>query len=293
MSCTPCKVWHQLQWHNRLMLEAAYNRERPLFLTLTYSPEYLPKDDDDCLQHTQKFWKRLRKKYGCRYFCVTERGTLSERLHHHAIAWVDGFSRLSPLEAWTRIAEAWQYGFVGPKNGYDRKGRSIFVQSHKALRYTAKYVQKDCLKYTWSQRPVLGNTGCQRWRQFVLNQHAVTPFKAWTEVPQFINRNVLGRAQSMRVPERHFRRVVQEMGVPYAPENQLLKLLAGVPSGPIRKDLLEKRLDPENPVRRSARNRCDSVEFASAERGAASRSDTEFTGDPLVPESLPGELEAA
>lgn len=225
-SCQKCKVFRQLQWHSRLSLEAAYNSAWPLFLTLTYSDEFLP-GEADAMVGPKKFWKRLRKAgHACRYFVVTERGGVNSRLHHHAIVWLEGVEGWTSKRIWTLLSSKWKYGFVGPKNGFHR-GKPIRVQKAKALRYTAKYVQKDSLRYAWSSRPMLGSLGIQRWRSLVTDMHTRKPFTDIREVPAFLRKNVLNQATSIRIPERNVIALVKELGVPYGPERLNHHLFGG------------------------------------------------------------------
>lgn len=63
---------------------------RNSFVTLTYSPENLPKDQSITKDELQRFFKRLRKKLSkkgvqIRYFACGEYGEKNNRPHYHAI----------------------------------------------------------------------------------------------------------------------------------------------------------------------------------------------------------------
>jgi hypothetical protein len=84
--CIGCRLEYSRQWAVRCMHEAQMH-EQNSFITLTYSPEYLPKDKSIQKQELQKFFKRLRKNTGVklRYFACGEYGELNNRPHYHAI----------------------------------------------------------------------------------------------------------------------------------------------------------------------------------------------------------------
>lgn len=87
------------------------------FVTLTYSPEYLP--DTHAFpagnlykKHVQDYLKRLRfelakKGRTCRYFAVGEYGDKSSRAHYHLILY-----GLDPLTDDVLIRSCWPFGFV-------------------------------------------------------------------------------------------------------------------------------------------------------------------------------------
>lgn len=87
--CLHCRINHHRTWKNRLLLEdLAYDSSS--FITLTYSDENLPPNQNLHLPDLQKFWKRLRNWPNFpsfRYFAVGEYGTNGERginPHYHA-----------------------------------------------------------------------------------------------------------------------------------------------------------------------------------------------------------------
>lgn len=64
------------------------SHEDSIFVTLTYSDEYLPEFHSLKKSDLQKFFKRLRKRLGerkIRYFACGEYGEQSQRPHYHAI----------------------------------------------------------------------------------------------------------------------------------------------------------------------------------------------------------------
>jgi len=84
--CIGCRLERSRQWATRIMHEASMHQEN-CFLTLTYSPEELPKGGTLVKRHHQLFMKRTRKKLKkpMRYFQCGEYGELSSRPHYHSI----------------------------------------------------------------------------------------------------------------------------------------------------------------------------------------------------------------
>lgn len=240
-SCKPCRIHHQLQWYNRLLLEASAHDDPPFMLTLTYSPEKLPREIVDIdsgevsppnvLREVQLFFKRLRKA-GCkvRYLCVTEKGTKTERLHHHAIAWVSHPSRSDTIKL---VRSKWTAGHIWLEQ----------VRGPKAFRYTVKYLFKDCLAYCWSNG--LGADAIARWKKVVAHRHEKNPYLSWNDVPA-VKAVVFGQNQAYAyIPENHFKAHCHQMGVPTPEPEEFERMLrlkySGVPSGPVREDLVRSR----------------------------------------------------
>lgn len=102
--CLPCRINRRRLWSARLVLEATQH-EHSLFLTLTYSPEYLPHSVE--VRHGQLFLKRLReriKPLRVRYYLVGEYGDLTGRPHYHVALY--GTRDVDAIRA------AWPYGHV-------------------------------------------------------------------------------------------------------------------------------------------------------------------------------------
>lgn len=83
--CIGCRLERSRQWAVRCMHEASLY-DNNCFITLTYSDEYLPRDNSLNVKHFQDFMKRLRKKYGSgiRYYHCGEYGEKYGRPHYHA-----------------------------------------------------------------------------------------------------------------------------------------------------------------------------------------------------------------
>lgn len=98
--CLPCKINKSREWTNRLLLENMTSKDS-LFLTLTYSDDYLPDQDALRPSHLTKFLKRLRRNNEptkIRYFAVGEYGDRSWRPHYHLALYADNILHRHKLE---------------------------------------------------------------------------------------------------------------------------------------------------------------------------------------------------
>lgn len=84
--CVGCRLERSRQWAVRCMHESSLY-ENNCFITLTYAPEFLPKDGSLNVRDFQLFMKRLRKRFGdgIRFFHCGEYGAKFRRPHYHAI----------------------------------------------------------------------------------------------------------------------------------------------------------------------------------------------------------------
>lgn len=85
--CLPCRINRRRVWTHRLMLES-YMHADSIFVTLTYSPEYLPPDLSIHKRDLQLFLKRFRRAVEprrIRYYACGEYGEHTHRPHYHAI----------------------------------------------------------------------------------------------------------------------------------------------------------------------------------------------------------------
>lgn len=136
-------------------LDAEYNSRDTfcsLFITLTYSPEYVPMNIDpntgeefmqvspDDIHNFFKYFRKLGKEYDLKftYFLASEYGDQFGRPHYHAIFFIKHINSMNILDDVTKLVEtAWYRGFV--KVEFPRA-------SFSALNYVTKYVIKDvCL----------------------------------------------------------------------------------------------------------------------------------------------------
>jgi len=83
--CIPCIERIRASWSFRIAVEEKLS-ESSTFLTLTYSDDYLPKDNQVSKAEVQKYIKRLRHKAPkLKYYFVGEYGENYQRPHYHAI----------------------------------------------------------------------------------------------------------------------------------------------------------------------------------------------------------------
>lgn len=130
--CPSCTSNRASGWSFRLMKEAERSSSA-LFITLTYSPEYLPLTKngfaDLCKVDIQKFMKRLRKimphNTTLKYYVAGEYGTKSFRPHYHMILYN------LPLEQIQDIEKVWKLGSV-----------HIGQVEPASVGYTLKYISK-------------------------------------------------------------------------------------------------------------------------------------------------------
>lgn len=104
--CLPCRINRRRVWTHRIMLESFCHSES-CFLTLTYAPEYLPKDGNLQPKHLSLFLRRLRRSIPkLRYFAVGEYGDETMRPHYHLALYGCGYD-LAEL-----YKEKWGMGLI-------------------------------------------------------------------------------------------------------------------------------------------------------------------------------------
>lgn len=122
--CIGCRVDRQKEWALRLCHEIK-SHDRTTFLTLTYSPEHLPRGGTLVKSHVQSFIKRLRRyiEYRSgkkiRFFACGEYGENLSRPHYHLLifGWephdAKVFTRKDNYTVYTSevIRSLWPYGF--------------------------------------------------------------------------------------------------------------------------------------------------------------------------------------
>lgn len=124
--CMACRVSRQEEWAMRIMHESRQWSDS-VFVTLTYSPEFLPENGSLVKSDLQKFFKRFRFNIGkkCRYFSCGEYGDDRKRPHYHGI--IFGVS----VDDRDVIKRSWSFGLV-----------HVGTLTYQSARYVAKYVQK-------------------------------------------------------------------------------------------------------------------------------------------------------
>lgn len=138
--CIGCRLERSRQWAIRCVHEAQLHSDN-CFITLTYSPEHLPKDGSLNLRHYQLFMKRLRKKFGngIRFFHCGEYGEKYFRPHYHACLFGFDFpdkvlfKEINGVKLYTSdvLNELWGFGFC-----------SIGDVNFDSAAYVARYILK-------------------------------------------------------------------------------------------------------------------------------------------------------
>lgn len=126
--CPACLRNRQLGWSFRLENEAKSRLLPGLFVTLTYSDKYLPKDGQLCKKDLQVYFKNLRYRVpDMVYYACGEYGAKYGRPHYHYVLWSD-----SPID-WHYISSCWYRGC--------RVDIKPFIDSRGA--YVCKYTMKQ------------------------------------------------------------------------------------------------------------------------------------------------------
>lgn len=142
--CIACRIAKAREWSLRLLAELSY-WDKSVFLTLTYSDEYLPSDHSLHKEHLQKFFKRLRfysdgplKYYACGEYgdnkANVDYGTGLGRPHYHAIIFGVGADKHSKA----LVKASWR--FCDWSNFAEDK---VFGQvTYDSCRYVSDYIFK-------------------------------------------------------------------------------------------------------------------------------------------------------
>ena len=138
--CVGCRLERSRQWAIRCHHEASLH-ENNCFITLTYANEHLPNNGSLDLSHQQKFFKRLRKKYGpdIRFYACGEYGAKYGRPHYHACVFNHDFEDRTlwkttnevPLYRSKSLETLWPYGHS-----------SVGNVTFQSAAYVARYIMK-------------------------------------------------------------------------------------------------------------------------------------------------------
>lgn len=184
--CYACRIARSRDWATRCVLEARAFGDKNSFITLTYSPEFMPSDMSLHKEDFQKFMKRLRKYSGekIRYYMCGEYGELHGRPHFHACLFGykpsdlyiysvhDGINLYrSPF-----LEKCWPFGFV-----------TVGEVTYESAAYVARYVLKKKTgliaeshyngrlpEYTnMSLKPGIGQTYFEKYSEEIYNRDFV------------------------------------------------------------------------------------------------------------------------
>jgi len=143
--CMGCRLEHSRQWAVRIVHESRLHTANS-FITLTYANP--PPNGSLVLEHLQKFWKRLRKRFPdlhIRYFACGEYGTDFGRPHYHACVFGLDFP---DKKIWQRtraghtlyrsaaLEKTWKYG-------YSSVAELTFESAAYVSRYCTKKITGD------------------------------------------------------------------------------------------------------------------------------------------------------
>ena len=139
--CIGCRLAYSKEWAIRCMHEASMH-ESNYFITLTYSPEFLPANLSLDKRVFTLFMKKLRKKFGegIRFYMCGEYGDKQGRPHYHAILFNIKFDDLkfykknkdgSILYNSETLSNLWGYGYAVVGN-----------VTFESCAYVARYIVK-------------------------------------------------------------------------------------------------------------------------------------------------------
>lgn len=153
--CLGCRLDYSRSWADRMILElASMTEKKAIFVTLTYDNEhvtfYQSEDLEDIpigmtlvKKDVQDFFKRLRKRFSCRFYLCGEYGPKTGRPHYHAIIFGIGLSDFDDLVRIGKnelgqlyyssadFASIWKNGFV-----------TMSDVSYNTCAYVSRYVMK-------------------------------------------------------------------------------------------------------------------------------------------------------
>ena len=149
--CMPCRINNQRKKTGRLILEQLHTRRPSSFITLTYRPEKLPKDDKgrgtldkydfrNWMKAFRREWpavERANAPKTLRFFAVGEYGNETWRPHYHAILY--GVDPVKLLQS-DILPETW---------GTKDKGKGLWhigTVTEKSMAYCAHYATKKMTK---------------------------------------------------------------------------------------------------------------------------------------------------
>jgi hypothetical protein len=247
--CLPCLINKRRVWTHRIILEAM-KHEKNSFVTLTYSPEYLPEGGTLVPEHVTKFLKRLRKAYGqsrIRYYCVGEYGDNTWRPHYHLALFGAG------VDAGNLIQSKWTYGHT-----------HIGELNYKTAQYVAGYVTKKMTgkddprlngrhpEYAvMSRRPGIGMAAVKDINATLNTKHGKKVIDSFSDVPTILKHGKkswpLGRYMVEKLRDaqgweksqllgRQFPQEIQE-----AKDSKMLSLSLSQENDPLVKEAKEKQ----------------------------------------------------
>ena len=184
--CIGCRLDCSRIWAARCENEASLH-DQYCFITLTYAPEFLPKDGSLNTEDIQGFFKRLRRRIEprqVRYFQCGEYGSLLSRPHHHAILFGFDFpdKKLFQVRDGVRLYVSEMLSQLWPF-GYSTIGDVTFESCAYVARYITKKVTGDFAEehyegrkpeyITMSRRPGIGREWLEKYLSDVYPEDAL------------------------------------------------------------------------------------------------------------------------
>jgi len=150
--CDGCRIDRSRQWATRCYLEASLHVSN-CFVTLTYKPEWLPKDGTLVKRHLQLFMKRLRRRFPqntIRFFACGEYGSKKQRPHYHICIFNFDFLpehkifyKQTPAGPLYAIDESLQLWGTGKNKNFKSFGfTTVGTLNWQTAAYTARYIMK-------------------------------------------------------------------------------------------------------------------------------------------------------
>lgn len=139
--CMGCRLEKSRQWAVRCLHESKCYEDN-CFVTLTYSPENLPKDGSLVRKHVQDFLKRLRDRFSdrkIRVFYCGEYGDKLARPHYHLCLFNFDFSDKERL---FKIHEHWNFSSKILSDLWKFGMSSVTGFSFETAAYVARYCTK-------------------------------------------------------------------------------------------------------------------------------------------------------
>lgn len=143
--CVGCRLERSRQWAVRCVHESKMH-EFNCFITLTYSPEFLPENENLQYSDFQKFMKRLRKEFSAvriRFYMCGEYGEHTGRPHYHACLFGVDFADKKPLSKTSSghliyqsavLDKLWPFGHA-----------SVGALTFESAAYCSRYIMKKVL----------------------------------------------------------------------------------------------------------------------------------------------------
>lgn len=204
--CETCGLQRAAVWSARIQLEARMH-PASVFVTLTYDDDHLPSPPSVSKSDLQKFFKRLRWRYGkLRYFAVGEYGDRSNRPHYHAI--IFGMALSSDSEG--AVAAAWSesgtpIGFVQVAEFNAARASYIAQYTTKKLRSCAPVAGSLLPEFAvMSRRPGIGTSFVQALSASLVATSVKQIRRAFTDAVYQSHPLVEAYSGSLRLEGRHY-----------------------------------------------------------------------------------------